>query len=378
MSAVMLMELWKFLKLQRKERNFIMKKTDQVLSYLEDEQSRFIYQKRVEYNETGDYNAIRSIVERYLPGIRVYYPGIEKEILAQVKNKKRIVLFGCGRNGHIALNCLKESGVTVECVIDNNTEKWGTEIGGVMVKAPQDIDYGGVDALIVTPSEDELVDAIHEQLMILGAEPKSFVDFKEWRPFVLLKKQYFEPDIIKLQENEVFVDAGVLDLGTSLRFVKKCEKEHIHNFKIHAFEPDAISYQRCLEIKKKLTNIDLHLHHAGLWSEKKTLQFAEKGSGDSKITQKETGIFINAVPLDQCVSDQVTFIKMDIEGAELEALRGSQKIIQNYSPKLAISIYHKKEDIVNIPLYIKELVPEYKLYIRHYSNRAAETVLYAV
>ena len=82
--------------------------------------------------------------------------------------------------------------------------------------------------------------------------------------------------------------------------------------------------------------------------------------------------------LDVCVSDPVTFIKMDIEGAELEALKGSSKIIKKYMPKLAISLYHKKDDILEIPLYIKELVPEYKLYIRHYSNAGVETVLYAV
>ena len=74
----------------------------------------------------------------------------------------------------------------------------------------------------------------------------------------------------------------------------------------------------------------------------------------------------------------MTFIKMDIEGAELEALKGSREIIQRYRPRLAISAYHKKEDLVELPLYIKELVPEYKLYIRHYSNAGVETVLYAV
>lgn len=80
-----------------------MKKTDQILSYLEDEQSRFIYQKRVEYNETGNFDAIKAIADRYFPGIKAYYPGIEKEMLERVKDKKRIVLFGCGRNRELRL-----------------------------------------------------------------------------------------------------------------------------------------------------------------------------------------------------------------------------------------------------------------------------------
>ena len=71
------------------------------------------------------------------------------------------------------------------------------------------------------------------------------------------------------------------------------------------------------------------------------------------------------------------FIKADIEGAEMNLLHGAKKIIQKYKPKLAISIYHTIMDFFEIPLYIKSLVPEYKMAIRHYSNNTTETVLYA-
>ena len=82
--------------------------------------------------------------------------------------------------------------------------------------------------------------------------------------------------------------------------------------------------------------------------------------------------------MDNCILDEVTYIKLDIEGAELEALKGAKKIIQKYKPRLAVCIYHKKEDLIEIPQYLKELVPEYKFYVRHYSNTTWETVLYAV
>lgn len=82
--------------------------------------------------------------------------------------------------------------------------------------------------------------------------------------------------------------------------------------------------------------------------------------------------------LDQLLDDNVTFIKMDIEGAEYKAIKGAETIIRNYHPKLAISIYHNAEDIWELPRLIMTICPDYKLYLRHYSIAQAETVLYAV
>ena len=76
--------------------------------------------------------------------------------------------------------------------------------------------------------------------------------------------------------------------------------------------------------------------------------------------------------------ERITFIKMDVEGAELKSLMGACNTIRRDRPKLAISIYHKDKDMVRIPLYIRSLIPDYRLYVRHYSNNANETVLYAV
>ena len=68
----------------------------------------------------------------------------------------------------------------------------------------------------------------------------------------------------------------------------------------------------------------------------------------------------------------------DIEGAELKALYGAKNMIQTHRPKLAICVYHKPEDIIEIPAYVLSLCPDYRLYFRHYSTYHAETVMYAV
>ena len=75
---------------------------------------------------------------------------------------------------------------------------------------------------------------------------------------------------------------------------------------------------------------------------------------------------------------KATYIKMDVEGSELEALKGSIETIKKYRPKLAISLYHKPEDVIEIPVFLEKLDLGYKYYLRHYQTRMEETVLYSV
>ena len=86
---------------------------------------------------------------------------------------------------------------------------------------------------------------------------------------------------------------------------------------------------------------------------------------------------LDCVALDEVIRESVSLIKMDIEGREMKALAGAKTLITTYKPKLAICIYHKYEDLWEIPEYIHSLVPEYKFYIRHHGPFYTDTVLYA-
>lgn len=358
-----------------------MKEMDKIMGWLEDEESKYIYQKKVEYNETGNFAVIREIVDRYLPQFKdiYYYHGIMSELINLLKDKEKIVVFGSGVRSTYLLDLLMENSIEINCLVDNDVDRWGNFVKENEIKNPNEVDYKNVDVVIITPSNKNIVSQIHAQLQDLGLEKETIIiDYMNYFPAYLEEEQYFAPDIIKLHEEEIFVDAGALILDTSKRFINECRKNKISNFKIYAFEPDDISYQKCVNVQKSMGNVDLKLYNAGLWSENTTLYFDNNGNGTSKIVQQETACSIETIALDDCVSDKVTFIKMDIEGAELEALKGCKKTIKKYKPKLAICIYHKKEDLLEIPQYIKELVPEYKLYVRHYSNAETETVLYAV
>ena len=75
---------------------------------------------------------------------------------------------------------------------------------------------------------------------------------------------------------------------------------------------------------------------------------------------------------------RVDFVKLDIEGSELGALRGAESAIRRDRPKLAISLYHRPEDFFSIPTWIASLNLGYKLYLDHYTIHQEETVLYAI
>ncbi|MDD1504997.1 FkbM family methyltransferase [Lysinibacillus sp. CNPSo 3705] len=185
--------------------------------------------------------------------------------------------------------------------------------------------------------------------------------------------QYFESDIIALSEEEVFVDGGAFTGDTVEMFLEQTGGKYK---RIYAFEPEELKHKQFLDKFAQSANIELI--PCGLWSQKDHLLFNAQGSVASGLSANGN-IEISVISVDEALKGEpVTFIKMDIEGAELEALKGAEQTIREYKPKLAICVYHKPLDIVQIPLYLKQLVPEYKLFMRHYSDGFCETVCYAV
>jgi len=98
----------------------------------------------------------------------------------------------------------------------------------------------------------------------------------------------------------------------------------------------------------------------------------------SNIGERSHQLSIDTTSIDALdLKEKVTLIKMDIEGAELEGLKGAKNTILRDKPKLAICIYHSDNDMIRIPEYIHSIVPEYKLFVKHHSILSYETVLYA-
>jgi FkbM family methyltransferase len=202
--------------------------------------------------------------------------------------------------------------------------------------------------------------------------------------------EYFSvPDIYELRNDEVFVDCGAYTGDTIIRFIESLSflPKDIRRFKeIHAFEADIQNFRELektiASISKKYETENIFCYHVAVWNESGTLAFGreEFGSYEGVCVNKAGDVFIKqtvpAVRIDDIVKN-ATFIKMDNEGAELNALRGAENTIKNNAPKLAICIYHQLNDFWEIPIYLSEIMPEYKFFVRHHQNYFGGTVLYA-
>ena len=177
----------------------------------------------------------------------------------------------------------------------------------------------------------------------------------------------------------VYIDAGAFD-GSESRWIKSFLPE---KSKIIAFELDKINYAEHLASKD---DNDITFINAGLWSSDCLAQVQGHGVG-ARVTldpatydQQSSGVRL--VSLDSYIddnfrNDKVAFLKMDIEGAETDALMGASEILKSSKPLLAISIYHIPSDLWRIPLLIHSINPSYSFYVSQHAPLLTETVLYA-
>ena len=118
-------------------------------------------------------------------------------------------------------------------------------------------------------------------------------------------------------------------------------------------------------------------YQKGVWSQNCQMRFNGNLEEAGAISNEGT-TNISCMALDELMENCVSFIKMDIEGAEMEALKGAERLIQKWHPQLAICIYHSDKDMVEIIKYIHCKFPFYKVYVRQYTWFYADKVLYAI
>ncbi len=180
--------------------------------------------------------------------------------------------------------------------------------------------------------------------------------------------------IVRPGLNELYVDLGAYNGDTIKELLEYTYGKYAA---VYALEPDKKNFRKLIRNIEGMNRI--YAYNAAAWCMDGELPFAAKAGRQSAISADSENV-VRALTVDSILGKKAaTIIKMDVEGFEREAIWGAAQCIAHHSPKLMISLYHRNEDIFELPLLIKTLNPAYKLYIRHQLYIPAwETNLYAV
>lgn len=328
---------------------------------------------------------------------------------------------------------LSRLGIAPLALVDNNPAMWGRTIGGVGVLAPADAIARYPDAAYVaavfthTPLRRQLsklgaarvvsyaslfhkyADAFlpyfavddpsaiardDEAVLKAGriwADEESaalFTSILDW--FVTLNSDqvpgplpaadtYF-PDVLRLRPDEVFVDCGAFDGDTVLSYAAACAGRY---GTIIAIEPDPGNFEK---LSGRLAPLDrARALNAAVGAARGSIPFVASGALSSHAASAgaqgiETGgpvVNVDVITLDE-LQPRPTYVKMDIEGFEREALAGGRDLLSGGATAFAVTLYHRMSDLWQIPLYIHQCAPDLRLFLRHYAEDWAETICYAV
>jgi len=339
-----------------------------VFSSLQDEISRVIFLSRLSYYLSEDERHLHDMLKM----VDHMGDNDNQTLLDFLENtelhQREIILYGAGSFGGTLLTDFSEKQIRVSFFCDSDKSKQGKQNHGVYVISPEELVSNHLDAIVVVSTK-----LFFDEIFLYLAE----IGFPSSQIYVLgnFNEAYFGERFLRPVENEVYIDTGVYDGYTIKRFMHFCGDRYK---RIFGLEPDPNNWQK---VEEWLVNggVDerISLIQKGAWNCNAVLSF-NSFDQDSSIT--ETGVLkVEVAPVDELIEDEaVTLIKMDIEGSELKALEGAQNTIKKHKPRLAISVYHKPEDILEIPLYIQSLVPEYRFYLRHHNAIFTDTVFYAV
>ncbi len=201
--------------------------------------------------------------------------------------------------------------------------------------------------------------------------------------FVFQQYAYREGDVcIEPQLGDVALDCGACWGDTSLWLACKVgETGQVFSFEFN--EANLAIFHKNLEMNQTLNQRVKVINKPVTEKPAQVLSFVENGPGSRVSLQTASGgASITGVSIDEFFQNEglgrIDYIKMDIEGAELPALKGAVNILRRCRPKLAITIYHSLEDFVGIPAFLKSLDLGYRFFLKHASMHLEETVLFAM
>jgi FkbM family methyltransferase len=345
-----------------------------------------------------------------------------------------LVVFGAGQLGRYVLPQLQAAGLSVLAFCDNNAARWGTQVDGLAVLPPEEAIRRYADTAVFVIAiyngtavrcqlrqmgcrhvisypllfcehsdyiRDDRLDLPHRVLQgaaempgayELLADEESRLEFQSqirWRCSLddgclpaphPPDEMYFAPDLFSLLPDEVYVDGGAFD-GDSIRaYLNRTESRFRQ---IVAFEPDAANLLRLHSYLSTLppeVRACIAVMPYGLSRRDESVGFQADGTAGSKIVESGGSARIESRSLDSVLAGAAcpTFIKMDIEGFEVEAIPGAARIAAECAPIMAVCAYHRPEHLWMLPKLLHAANPDYHIFLRRYAEQCWETVYYAV
>jgi len=349
------------------------------------------------------------------------------------KFAKSVVLFGSGLLGRRTLAGLRSIGIEPLAFADNNPDLWNLSVDGLIVLPPEVAaqKFGDKAVFVVTIYNGAKVRLQLKAMQCLMVVPFAYLYWKysetlmphgaldlphsiygeteeirkvfslwaddtsrreylaqlRWRlllDFDCLPSQspaeetYFPKDLISLSDDEVFVDCGAYD-GDTVRTFLRIKRTKFKT--IIPIEPDPENFNRLIafvshlpaDIRNKI--IPKQLATASSEGE---LCFQAEGTMASSADSRSDAR-VKCAALDEIVSDyKPTYIKMDIEGAEHDTLKGARNIIKRNSTGWAVCLYHRQHDLWRIPFFINSLSSGYRFFLRRHAEECWELICYAV
>lgn len=328
------------------------KALQKIYLHIQDEKSKEIYMSRSMYSLSDDRVYMKNIVRNC---------DMSKEIYNNINEKNKLVLFGAGTWGGAITYFLND--IVWDYVVDNR--RHAEFLNGYKISSLDEIEdkracYYVVSVLFKWRQ-------IEKQLKDMGIPSENILLLGK----IAEEKQYFDLPYLKFGKDEVFIDAGGYNGDTAKRFIEVTNGIYDS---IYILEPNKILATECRE---KVNERNCYVVEKGAWNESTKLAFDMADASSTILVSADE--VIETISIDELLDGKrATYIKMDIEGAEYKALLGAEQTIRKYKPKLAISVYHNRCDIWEIPKLVLSYNSDYKLYFRTYSFTGNDTIMYAI
>lgn len=190
--------------------------------------------------------------------------------------------------------------------------------------------------------------------------------------------QYFLCNGKYLKKGEVIIDCGAYNGDTLKDLLDEIKYSDFKKYICYELDPDNVKMlETYVDTLPKDIKNKIEIKNSGVGEKNETIYYNNDRT-NSKVSNIISNNTATIKSLDEDIlGEDVSFIKMDVEGFELATLKGAKNLIIQKKPQIACSIYHKFEDIWELIPYLKELVPEYHFIIRHHTLQEYDTVCYA-